>query len=530
MDRRFLGYYETELRFLRDLGGEFAAAHPAIAGRLALDPNTCTDPYVERLLEGVAFLAARVQLKLDAEFPRFTEHLLDVLFPDFLAPTPSMAVVRLVPDLASGDLAAGYRVAPGTRLTSRLGPRMQTRCTFTMAHEVTLFPIEIADARYLTGNALTAAGVGRNRAAKAAFFLRIATRPERPLRELDLDRLVLHLMAGGRHPWRLYEALVGHGTALLAREPGGSWLQLVDEEPVRRMGFAEDEALLPPSRTGFSGYRLLREYFSFPERFLFVVLDGLRQAVKSAQGTVLEFAVLLNESDPALEEGLTADDLALFATPAINLFDRMLEPARIDRRQRDIHLVADRLRPLDFEVHSLLAVSGEGTAGPKVFHPLYALAHPDDTGAGGAYYTLERRQRLATEQESRRSGALRRRDPRAGTMRSGYSGGELYLGLVDGHAPPWPEGIDRLHVKARCSNRDLPLFMPLIQGQTHFDIDGGPPVSAVHCLGEPTRPRPSLSQRRPGRTGDGSLAGRDAMAAGEPPGTASPDAGRRRGR
>ena len=100
MDRRFLGYYETELRFLRDLGGEFAAAHPAIAGRLALDPNSCADPYVERLLEGVAFLAARVQLKLDAEFPRFTEHLLDMLFPDFLAPTPSMAIVNLVPDLA----------------------------------------------------------------------------------------------------------------------------------------------------------------------------------------------------------------------------------------------------------------------------------------------------------------------------------------------------------------------------------------------------------------------------------------------
>ena len=147
MDRRFLGYYETELRFLRDLGGEFAASHPAIAGRLALDPNSCADPYVERLLEGVAFLAARVQLKLDAEFPHFTEHLLDVLFPDFLAPTPSMAIVRLTPDQTSGDLAAGYRVAAGTRLTSRLGPRMQTRCSFTTAHDVTLFPIEIAEAK-----------------------------------------------------------------------------------------------------------------------------------------------------------------------------------------------------------------------------------------------------------------------------------------------------------------------------------------------------------------------------------------------
>ena len=497
MDRRFLGYYETELRFLRDLGGEFAASHPAIAGRLALDPNSCADPYVERLLEGVAFLAARVQLKLDAEFPRFTEHLLDVLLPDFLAPTPSMAIVRLTPDQTSGDLAAGYRVAAGTRLTSRLGPRMQTRCSFTTAHDVTLFPIEIAEAHYLTGNTLNAAGFGRGRGAKAAFTLRLATKPERPFRELDLDRLVLHLLAGGRHPWRLYEALVGHGVALLAREPGGSWSTLLDREPARRIGFADDEALLPPARTGFSGYRLLREYFSFPERFLFVALEGLKAAVKAAQGSVLDLAVLLDASDPALEEGISSEDLTLFATPAINLFERLLEPARIDRRRRDLHLVADRLRPLDFEVHSVMAVSGEGAAGPLPFRPLYALAHPDDQAAGGAYYTLERRQRLATEQELRRSVGPRRQDPRAGTTRSGYVGGELYLALVDGNAPPWPEGIDRLHVKARCTNRDLPLFMPLVQGQTHFDVDGGPPVSSVQCLGEPTRPRPSLASADP---------------------------------
>ena len=212
---------------------------------------------------------------------------------------------------------------------------------------------------------------------------------------------------------------------------------------------------------------------------------------------MLELAVLLNEADPALEEGLSSEDLALFATPAINLFERSLEPGRIDRRRRDIHLVADRLRPLDFEVHSLLSASGEGAAGPVIFRPLYALAHPDDKAVGGAYYTLERRQRLATEQEQRRSVGPRRQDPRAGSTRSGYGGGELYLALVDGNAPPWPEGIDRLHVKARCTNRDLPLFMPLVQGQTHFDVDGGPPVSSVQCLGEPTRPRPSLASADP---------------------------------
>ncbi|HMR29707.1 MAG TPA: type VI secretion system baseplate subunit TssF [Geminicoccaceae bacterium] len=496
MDRRFLDYYESELRFLRDLGGEFARAHPGVAGRLALDANACADPYVERLLEGVAFLTARVQLKLDAEFPRLTEHLLDILFPDFLAPTPSMAMVRLVPDVAAGDLAASYRIPAGSRLSSRLGPRMQTRCVFTTAHEVLLFPIELAGVRYLTGSALATANLPARREVKAALTLRLTTLPERPFHQMSLDRLVLHLVAGGRSPWRLYEALLGHGTALLAREPGGAWLPIRDRQPVQRVGFGADEALLPLSRPGFEGYRLLREYFSFPERFLFAALDGLAPAVKAAQGGTLELAVLLDQADRGLDDGIAADDLALFVTPAVNLFEKALEPARLDRQERDAHLVVDRVRPHDYEVHSLLEVSGEGAAGPRRFRPFYALAHPDETGPAGAYYTVERRQRLASAQEARAAGSDRRPGsggPAAGRARSGYAGGEVFLALVDGGSPPWPEGIDRLHVKARCSNRDLPLLMPLVPGQSHFDVENGPPLAAAYCLGEPTPPRPSLA-------------------------------------
>jgi type VI secretion system protein ImpG len=506
MDRQFLDYYESELRFLRDLGGEFARAHPGVAGRLALDANSCADPYVERLLEGVAFLTARVQLKLDAEFPRLTEHLLDILFPDFLAPTPSMAMAKLVPDVAAGDLAASYRVPAGSRLSSRLGPRMQTRCVFTTAHEVVLFPIELAGVRYLSGSALATAKLPVRGEVKAALTLRLATLPERPFHQLSLDRLVLHLVAGGSSPWRLYEALIGHGIAVLAREPGGAWQPLGDRKLVGRVGLAEDEALLPLSRPGFQGYRLLREYFSFPERLLFVALEGLAPAVKAAQGGTLELAVLLDQADRGLDEGIAAEDVALFVTPAVNLFEKSLEPAHLDRQQRDVHLVADRVRPLDYEVHALLEVSGEGAAGPRIFLPFYALAHPEETGPAGAYYTVERRQRLASAQEARLAGSDRQlgaAGPTAGRTRASYAGGEVFLALVDGRSPPWPEGIERLHVKARCTNRDLPLFMPLVPGQSHFDVENGPPVAAAYCLGEPTPPRPSLalSEAPPGSAG-----------------------------
>src|SRR3954468_24615869 len=104
MDPRLLGYYNRELSHLRELGGEFARQFPKIAGRLGLDSFECADPYVERLLEGFAFLAARGQLKIDAKFPRFTENLLQMVYPHYLAPTPSMSVVELKPSPRQGSL------------------------------------------------------------------------------------------------------------------------------------------------------------------------------------------------------------------------------------------------------------------------------------------------------------------------------------------------------------------------------------------------------------------------------------------
>src|SRR6478752_108203 len=150
MDPRLLGHYNRELQHLRDVAGEFAAAFPKVAGRLGLDGIECADPYVERLLEGFSFLAARVQLKIDAEFPRFTQHLAELVYPHYLAPTPSMAVVQIRPDLSNSGLAEGVKIARGSALRSLLDKNGSTRCEYRSAHDLTLWPLEIADARFFT--------------------------------------------------------------------------------------------------------------------------------------------------------------------------------------------------------------------------------------------------------------------------------------------------------------------------------------------------------------------------------------------
>src|SRR3954468_6116220 len=151
MDRRLLNHYNIELAHLRQTAAEFAQEFPKIAGRLALDKEAkeiCPDPYVERLLEGFAFLAARIHLKLDAEFPRFTQALLETIYPHYLSPIPSMAIVRFEIDPQQPSLSAGSRVPRGTALKGNLGKGDRTACEFQTAHEVKLLPVRVLEGRY----------------------------------------------------------------------------------------------------------------------------------------------------------------------------------------------------------------------------------------------------------------------------------------------------------------------------------------------------------------------------------------------
>jgi type VI secretion system protein ImpG len=160
MDRVFLEYYEEELTHIRDLAAEFADMHPAVARNLSLDTVPCADPYVERLLDGVAFLAARTRLKVDAERSRFSRAILDVLYPDLVTPVPATAMAVLTPGQQVQTMIEGHTVPRNTRLVSSLQPGLSTRCTFTTVQDVTLWPIDIKSVSYVQDRSgLTTAGI-----------------------------------------------------------------------------------------------------------------------------------------------------------------------------------------------------------------------------------------------------------------------------------------------------------------------------------------------------------------------------------
>jgi type VI secretion system protein ImpG len=484
MDPRLLRYYNRELQHVREMGGEFAREYPKIAGRLGLEGFECADPYVERLLEGFAFLAARVQLKLDAQQPVFTQHLMEMVYPHYLAPVPSMAVVEMAADLKESALVAGHTVPRHTALRSLIGRDDRTACEYRTAHDVALWPLRLAEAKYFdTPAAIAAAGVSipANLAVRAGLRLKFEVTAGAQANQLAMDELPVFLAGADELPKRLYEQLLGNAVGVVVRTKGGegmagTWL---DAASIRPCGFDDHEALIPYGGRSFSGYRLLQEYFACPERFLFARFTGLRQALARAQGSQFEIVVLFDRSVSRLHNAVDAGNFRLFCTPAINLFPRRADRIHLQQGKAEYHVLADRTRPMDFEIHSIGQVEGFGDSQEpeQQFQPFYGCDERTWQSGHGAFYTVRREPRQLSARQKLQG------------ARSSYVGSEMFIALVDASEAPYASRLRQVGMQLMCTNRDLPLQMPVGKAHTDFTLEIGAPVEAVRCVAGPTKPR-----------------------------------------
>jgi type VI secretion system protein ImpG len=488
MDPRLLGYYNRELQYIRETGQEFAKEFPKIAGRLGIESLECTDPYVERLLESFAFLTARVQLRLDAEFPRFTQHLLNMVYPHYLSPTPSLAVVQLQPSLSEGALADGFKVPRGSVLKSLVGRGEQTACEYRTAHDTTLWPLEITGAEYTS----FLGDLGNLRLpvkAKAAIRLRLHASAGLTLGQLALDELPLYLRGGDEIAMRLYELLLAHTVALVVRPAGqgASASEVILDDPVRPLGFEDEEALLPFGPRSFQGYRLLSEYFALPSRFLFANLVRLATAIRHCASPDLEIVIVLDAQDARLEKAVGPAQFDLFCTPAVNLFPKRTDRIHLTESENEYHVVPDRTRPMDYEIYQVTEVIGYGASGDEKqeFFPFYALNDRTAAEDMSSYYTIHREPRLLSTKQ-RSQGA-----------RSSYVGSEVFLALVDSTEAPIRPQLKQLALNSLCTNRDLTLHIPVGQRSSDFVLESGAPVESVRCVAGPTPPRPSYAHGDP---------------------------------
>ncbi|KPF91346.1 type VI secretion protein [Novosphingobium sp. AAP83] len=481
MDPRLLRFYNDELTYLRQSAREFGEEHETVASRLGLKTPNDPDPYVERLLEGVAYLSARVQLKLSDQYPEFTQHLLAAVQPHYLAPVPSICIAGFEPKEGDPLLAEGYDVARKSELVAISSEQGGSPVTFRTGHAVKLYPLRITETEYLssrTAVASFAANTGVR--AEAGLRLRFEGVGSIPLEKLAIEDLPIYLDGSGTIPGELYRQMIGDTVAVLAKSAASASAVPAQLPLPAQLGFDNEDALLPAEERSFRGYRLLTEYFACPERFLFTVLKGLKQAFAHADGQAVDVVLLFNRAAPSLAGALSPANFRLFATPAINLFEKQLGRVQMNPADHEFLLMPDRTRPLDFEVWRILDIAAHmrDSTEPRAVAPLYALGALLYDWRDALFFVPRLKLRRLSTREQRR---LRRDD---------YTGTETWLSLTAAGNPERIADIKELAVRALVTNRELPLKLTF-RGTEHFVPPGGP-VRSVSVLRNPSKPRAPL--------------------------------------
>lgn len=454
MDERFsaLAAYREELDYLRIAGQSFAHQHPKIAERLELSRDGSSDPHVERLIESFAFLTARIQRRLDGEFPEFTTALLGLLYPNLIDPIPPMTIARIVADPGRGKLTAGYTVPRHTEMFAQTSSGLS--CRFRTAYPTTLWPLQVVEADFVPKARFNFLDTS----AQTSSVLRLRLESQgATFSDLELTRLRFHLNGTGYITGTLYQLLFQHCTGIVLHNRVTSRFVSLPLSSLKSVGFGGDEDVIPYPMQSHPAYRILQEYFWLPEKFLFFDLVGLER-----NPSIVDLDILfLFDTTPRNHLPLSLDTFALGCTPIVNLFARTSEPIRLDHTRTDYRVVPDARREPTTEVHSILAVSSSANPADESrrLRPFYSTS--GSTSPGDAFWYARR---MLTE-------------------RAGLSGTDVLLSFVDlGFNPNLPP-TETVFAHLLCTNRDLAQQLP---ENARLQTEEPGPISYIQCLLKPT--------------------------------------------
>lgn len=482
-------YYQRELTYLRRMGAEFAKRYPKIAERLELGEDQSADPHVERLIEAFAFLTGRIQRQLDGGFPEITTALLDLLYPHYLNPVPSMAIARFEVDPEQGQLTAGYTIDKHTPLFARSTEGLT--CRFRTCYPVTLWPLEVTDARFEPTDSFDF--LARKPEVLTVLRLKLECRGT-TLGELELERLRFYLSGERRTVNALYEMLFSHVRGVViwdAESKAHLPLWEADRKPsaspqdvaISPVGFGVDEEVLPYPNYSQPAYRLLQEYFAFAEKFHFFEVTHLDKYTASGEilnDETLDILILL-DSIPGDRLVIDRDTFRLGCTPIINLFNKTAEPIRLDYSQSEYRLVPDLRQERTTEIHSILSVSAASDPAdkPANFEPFYSFTHSMERSDHKAFWHARRRP----------------------TGRADLPGAEIYLSFLDLDFNPSLPPAQTVYAHTLCTNRDLAEHIAtgprLRPDGPRLQIEDVAPLSQISFL---TKPTPQLNPPLGGAT------------------------------
>ena len=484
MRDELLGYYERELVFLRRMGSEFAQKYPKIAARLLLDEDKVEDPHVERMIEAFAYLTARIGHKLDDELPEITEAFLNVLYPHYLAPIPSMAVVQFSYGSPNDKLTAGQRLERGTKLNSR--PVDGTPCRFQTTYDVDLMPLEIESAALESAAPTDARGQmneGTIRLSMRCFGnsnlseLRVGDSGKPP------EKLRFYIDGEPQLVFPLYEIILNSAVSVEFRAKEAPLndksmktmtnVQVKPPEPIIRpardvikaVGFDESEAMLPYTKRSFAGYRLLTEYFAFPYKFLFFDLHGIDEAINKKFGSHFDILIHVRDITPPIAP-ISKETFRMGCSPIINLFSKLSDPIYLSQQRYEYQIIPDVHRQATTEVYSVndVITTDPRSNRSREFAPFYSMRHAYGDQVEKTFWYAVRRPSQRTDDE----------------------GTEIFMSLVDMNFDPLVPAVEVLNVRTTCTNRDLPAKLPFGGKEGDFEVEGTALLSRVRCLTKPT--------------------------------------------
>ncbi|MGI4984948.1 MAG: type VI secretion system baseplate subunit TssF [Janthinobacterium lividum] len=442
-----LQYYKQELAYLRKQGADFAQRYPKVAASLALHGDESLDPHTERLIESVAFLAARVHRDLDQSFPQIASALLDNVCPSIGQPVPSMSVVQLDLDTRQGKVTSGYRVPRHTGVQAQAHDG--ETCRFRTAWEATLWPLRVATTTLPDEDTLC---------------LTVETVGETDLAELEVDRLRFHLHGDWMETMPVYELLVGGIREIHVRRGDGTTLAL-ERGAWREVGFEADDMVLSPPAHAYVPYVLLQEYFAFPRKFLF--FDLLLPPGALGAGQAVDILLRIGRSTRHVKTA-AQKIFQLGCVPIVNLFPRSSEPIILDRRHYEYPLIADLKRGATTEIYAIESVIA--------IDPMSDRATPIES-----FTTSEDKARDATAAQQAVFWSARREH----SVRQHVSGTEMFIGFVDVRNAPQCPPAPVVYVSLLCTNRRLAEQVP--KG-ARMSVESRSRNIQVNCLYEPTAP------------------------------------------
>lgn len=466
-----LPYYERELTFLRRLSHDFAKRYPKIANRLLLSGETCEDPHIERLIESFAFLTGRIHKKLDDDFPEITDSLLQVVYPQYLRPFPSVSIAHFDCGNGAAQLTKPVRIERNTILHTR--PVKGVTCRFNTSYEVDIWPLRITEASY--ENAFDTSGLRAELVRKTSSIIRleIAALSDRARFDtLELGKLRLFLNGEPSVVALIREALFSKAIGIWISTPTSSEKIELPLQAIHPVGFAANEVLVDQDARSHRAYQLMLEYFVYPEKFNFIDIDLTPLNGRlPAQTNAVELRIGLssvaeNNAAGNLLDRITKDNFVLGCTPVVNLFNQASEPIRITNTATSYPIIVDSRRPLAYEIHEIKRVTEvrQGTDSEEniEFRPFYSIRHGEPHDGPARYWH-------ATYSDE--------------GVSDSYS---MEMSLVDSTLDPQRAETNTLSLDLVCTNRDLPSQLPYGLTDGDLFIEGGSIANTIRLLRKPS--------------------------------------------